>query len=67
MLGHLELEHSAGESRICYFGCLKGRSKSVQVLSNGIGAVVVLTLIVLLDISETASPERPVQEELALL
>ena len=30
-----------------YFGFLKGGSKSVQVLLNGIGAVVVLTLIFL--------------------
>ena len=31
-----------------YFGCLKAVSKSVQVLFNGIEAVVVLTLIVLI-------------------
>ena len=30
-----------------YFGCWKGFSKSVQILSNGIEAVVVLTLTVL--------------------
>ena len=33
--------------RACYFGCLKGFSKSVQVLFNGIEAVLVLTLIIL--------------------
>ena len=30
-----------------YVGCLKGVSKSVQLLSNGIEAVIVLTLIIL--------------------
>ena len=30
-----------------YFGCLKGLSKSVQVLLTGIKAVMVLTLILL--------------------
>ena len=30
-----------------YFGCFKGVSKSVQVLLNGIGAVMALSLIVL--------------------
>ena len=32
-----------GSSRICYFGCLKGVSKSVPVLFNCIEAVMVLT------------------------
>ena len=31
----------------CYFGCLKGDSKSVQILSHGIEAILVLTLIIL--------------------
>ena len=30
-----------------YFGCLEGGSKSVQVLFNGIEAVIVLTLRIL--------------------
>ena len=29
--------------RICYFGCLEGVSKSVQVLFNGMEAAMVLT------------------------
>ena len=35
--------------RVCYFGCLKlkGVSKSVQVLFDGIEAIFVLTLIIL--------------------
>ena len=33
--------------RVCYFGCLKGVPKSVQVLFNGIEALMVLTLIIL--------------------
>ena len=33
--------------RGCYFGCLKGVSTSVLVLSNSIEAVMVLTLIIL--------------------
>ena len=32
-------------NRVCCFGCLKGRSKSVQVVLNGIEAVLILTLI----------------------
>ena len=36
---------------VCYFGCLKGLSKSVQVVLNGIEAVMVLTF----DSAETAS------------
>ena len=35
------------ENRVCYFDCLKGSSKLVQVLFNGIEAVLVLTLIIL--------------------
>ena len=31
---------------ICYLGCLKGVSKSVQVLFNGIEAVMLLILII---------------------
>ena len=38
-------------SRACCFGFLKGSSKSVQVLLNGIEAVMVLTF----DISEIAN------------
>ena len=34
-------------SRVYYFGCFKVLSKSVQVLFNGIDAVLVLTLIFL--------------------
>ena len=30
--------------RVCYFGCLKGGSESVQVLLNALEAVLVLTL-----------------------
>ena len=33
--------------RACYVGCLKGVSKSVQVLLHGIEAAMVLTLIIL--------------------
>ena len=33
--------------RVCYFGCFKGQSTSVQVLSNVTKAAVVLTLIIL--------------------
>ena len=33
--------------RVCYSGCARGGVKSVQVLLNGIEAVVVLTLIIL--------------------
>ena len=33
--------------RACYFGCFKGISKSVQVLLDGIDAIVLLTLITL--------------------
>ena len=33
--------------RVCHVGCLRGVSKSVQVLCNGIGAVLELSLIVL--------------------
>ena len=40
--------------RACYFGCLQGCLKSVQVLFNGIEAVMVRTLF---DSSEIASPE----------
>ena len=42
-------------TRVCYVGCLKGVSTSVQVLFNVIEAVVVLTL----DSSEIASPVYP--------
>ena len=31
----------------CHFGCLKGVSKAVQVLLNGIEPVMALTLIIL--------------------
>ena len=33
-------------SRVCHFGCLKGVSRSVQVLLYGIEAVMVLTLMI---------------------
>ena len=33
--------------RVCHFGCLKGVAKPVQVLFNGIEAVVVLTFMIL--------------------
>ena len=33
--------------RACYFCCLKGISKSAQVLFDGIEAVVILTSIIL--------------------
>ena len=36
-----------GFYKICYFDCFEGDSKSVQVLLNGVEAVMALTLIVL--------------------
>ena len=38
---------SSSHNWVCYFGCLKGASKSVQVLFSGIEMAMVLTLIVL--------------------
>ena len=38
--GPILIRPSSG--RVCCFGCLKGVSKSVQVLCNGIEAVMVL-------------------------
>ena len=41
------LDDRAIFGRARYFGCLKGGSKSVQVLFDGIEAVMVLTLMIL--------------------
>ena len=40
------------QCRACYFGCVRGRSKSVQVLFNGTEAVTVL----IFDNVDIASP-----------
>ena len=36
-----------GHDRVCHFGCLKPGSNSVQVLFNGVEAVMVLALMIL--------------------
>ena len=45
----MQVEHvvSITHNRVCYFGCLKGVSKSVQVLFNGTDAVLVRTVLIL--------------------
>ena len=47
-LGLISCLASTSDGRLlCYSGCLKGVSKPVQVLLDGIEAVLVLTLIIL--------------------
>ena len=43
----IDVEVEVGVDIDWYFGCLKEASKSIQVLLNGIDAVMVLTLIIL--------------------
>ena len=44
---HWQSSRWGASLRVCHFGCLKGVSKSVQVLLNGEESVMVLTLIFL--------------------